>query len=41
MKRLLVLVAGLTAAAAAYRRRQADQAEAELWAEATTPPDLR
>ncbi|MEP6462482.1 MAG: DLW-39 family protein [Frankiaceae bacterium] len=40
MKRLLLLAVGV-GAAAAYRRRQADRAEAELWAEATTPPDLR
>ncbi len=37
----MLLVLTVLAVGAAYRRLQADAAEAELWAEATTPPDLR
>jgi hypothetical protein len=41
LKKLLVLVVTLAGAASAYRRLQADRAEADLWAEATAQPDLR
>jgi len=41
VKKLLLLLATLGGVGAAYRRTSADRADAELWAEATTPPDLR
>jgi len=41
VKRLLLLLGAVAAVATAYRRRQTDRSEAELWAEATNPPDLR
>jgi hypothetical protein len=41
MKRPVLLLAVLGALLAAVRRRQAGRAEADLWNEATRPPDLR
>ena len=41
MKRLVVLAVIALGVVSAYRRQRADRAEAQLWAEATSPPDLR
>jgi hypothetical protein len=41
MKRPVLLLAVLAAVAAAVRRRRAGRAEADLWKEATSAPDLR
>jgi hypothetical protein len=41
MKRPVLLLAVVAALAAALRRRRAGRAEADLWKEATSAPDLR
>jgi len=41
MKRPVLLLAVLGALLAAVRRRRAGRAEADLWNEATSAPDLR
>ncbi len=41
MKRPVLLLAVLGALLAVVRRRQAGRAEADLWTEATSAPDLR
>jgi hypothetical protein len=41
MKRPVLLLAVLGAILAVVRRRSAGRAEADLWNEATTAPDLR
>ena len=40
-KRPVLLLAALGAVLAVLRRRRATRAEADLWNEATTAPDLR
>ena len=40
-KRPVLLLAVVGAALALLRRRRAQRAEADLWNEATSPPDLR
>jgi hypothetical protein len=40
-KRPVLLLAAVAAVLAALRRRRAQRAEADLWNEATSPPDLR
>ena len=41
MRKIVLLLLGVLAIGAAYRRMQAEQAEADLWAEATTPLEPR
>jgi len=41
VKRLLVMLGLIGAAAAAWRQWQTRKADAELWQEATTPRNLR
>ena len=40
-KRPFLLLAGLCAALGVVRRKKAQRAEADLWNEATSAPDLR